>query len=94
MRSDSRCRATTRPVADPDRLRVLDPPPLASAVEPASPPRLLWGWPEILAATGLIRRTIERELSAGRFPKPIRRVGRRPYWRPTDVIRWAEGGKP
>jgi hypothetical protein len=56
-------------------------------------PRLLWGWAEILDATGIPRRTLERELSAGRFLKPIKRVGRRPFWRPDHVIAWALGGR-
>lgn len=56
-------------------------------------PRLLWGWPEVISATGIPRRTLERELSAGRFPHPVRRVGRRPFWSPEDVRRWAEGGR-
>ena len=76
---------------DPGRLRLAAPTdrlPKAPAVE-----RLLWGWPEVLSATGICRRTLERELSAGRFPRPVLRVGRRPYWKPADVIRWAEGGK-
>jgi hypothetical protein len=55
-------------------------------------PRLLWGWPDVIFAANLPRRTLERELAAGRFPKPIRRVGRRPFWRPVDVVTWAEGG--
>jgi predicted DNA-binding transcriptional regulator AlpA len=55
-------------------------------------PRLLWGWREVLEATNIPRRTLERELSAGRFPKPVKRVGRRPFWRPADVAAWAEGG--
>lgn len=54
-------------------------------------PRLLWGWPEIVAATGIPRRTLEREISAERFPGPIKRVGRRPYWNPSDVMAWAQG---
>jgi predicted DNA-binding transcriptional regulator AlpA len=59
---------------------------------PAAPQRLLWGWRELVLATGINRRTLERELSAGRFPKPTRRVGRRPYWKPSDIARWAGGG--
>jgi predicted DNA-binding transcriptional regulator AlpA len=54
--------------------------------------RLLWGWPEVLTTTGIPRRTLEREIAAGRFPKPVHRVGRRPFWRPGDVRQWAEGG--
>jgi predicted DNA-binding transcriptional regulator AlpA len=66
------------------------------SVSPTAPPvpRLLWGWPENVNATGIPRRTLERELAAGRFPKPIKRVGRRPYWRPADVIAWPEGRWP
>jgi predicted DNA-binding transcriptional regulator AlpA len=63
----------------------------ASTVAP-SVQRLLWGWPEIVSATGIPRRTLEREISGRRFPPPIKRIGRRPFWRPADVIAWAEGG--
>jgi predicted DNA-binding transcriptional regulator AlpA len=55
-------------------------------------PTLLWGWPELVQATHIPRRTLERELAAGRFPKPVRRVGRRPFWSPEAIRRWAEGG--
>jgi predicted DNA-binding transcriptional regulator AlpA len=55
-------------------------------------PAVLWGWPEVLARVPISRRTLERELSAARFPRPALRVGKRPFWRPVDVIRWAEGG--
>ena len=79
-------------VGDPGSLRLSAPTdrdPAAPAVE-----RLLWGWPEVLAATGVPRRTLEREIAAGRFPKPIRRVGRRPFFKPIDIIRWSGGGRP
>jgi predicted DNA-binding transcriptional regulator AlpA len=55
-------------------------------------PRLLWGWPQILSATGVPRRTLEREIVARRFPEPVKRIGRRPFWRPSDVVAWAQGG--
>jgi hypothetical protein len=55
-------------------------------------PRLLWGWPEILAATGIPRRTLERQIAAGRFVQPVRRTRRRPFWNAEEVRRWAEGG--
>lgn len=69
--------------------RLLTPPPADPAERPGL---LLWGWLDLVTALGIPRRTIERELAAGRFPQPCRRVGRRPYWRPDDVRRWAEGG--
>jgi hypothetical protein len=52
---------------------------------------LLWGWPQVLAAVGIPRRTLERELAAGRFVRPVLRIGRRPYWSPGHVRRWAAG---
>jgi predicted DNA-binding transcriptional regulator AlpA len=55
--------------------------------------RLLWGWPQVLGATGIPRRTLEREIAAGRFPRPVRRVGRRPFFKPADIIHWSEGGR-
>ncbi len=69
------------------RLRVADP----NEHQAEAADCLLWGWPAILAKTNVPRRTLEREIVAGRFPKPIRRVGRRPFWRPLDVILWAQG---
>ena len=59
--------------------------------EPQAVPRLLWSWSEVIQATGIPKRTLQKELSARRFPDPARRVGRRPYWLPKDVTRWAEG---
>jgi len=67
------------------------PVPAESDHEDATVPRLLWGWPEIESSTGIPRRSLERERHRG-FPKPIRYVGRRPFWRPADVKAWAEGG--
>jgi hypothetical protein len=67
------------------------PPPADQA--PMMVPRLLWGWPEVLAATGIPRRTLTLELAAGRFVRPVRRVGRRPYWDPAQIALWARGGR-
>ena len=47
---------------------------------------------ELAAALGVSRRAIERERSAGRFPRPDRVVGRMPLWRPETVVGWLEGG--
>jgi predicted DNA-binding transcriptional regulator AlpA len=71
---------------------VADPPATLEAPVALPIPRLFWGWPEVISALGIPRRTLERELSARRFPAPVKRVGRRPYWRPEDVIAWAQGG--
>jgi predicted DNA-binding transcriptional regulator AlpA len=89
--------AGTVPNGTPDHFT--DALPAATADSAAAGPitsntLLLWGWPVILSVTGIPRRTLERELAAGRFPKPVRYVGRRPYWRPGDVRLWAQGGRP
>ena len=47
---------------------------------------------ELAAALGISRRAIERERSAGRFPKPDLTIGRMPLWRPETITRWLEGG--
>jgi len=67
-------------------------PPAAQAVPAVEP--LLWGWPEIEERfPGISRRTIERQLSVGRFPQPTRRIGTRPFWSPEVIQRWARGGR-
>jgi hypothetical protein len=52
---------------------------------------LLWGWPEVLAAIPLSRRTLTRLLAADEFVKPIRHIGKRPFWLPDHIRRWAAG---
>ena len=76
-----------------ETLQQINPTALAPAAKVQNVPRFLWGWPEVISATGIPRRTLEREIAAGRFPRPARRVGRRPFWRPEDVRVWAEGGR-
>jgi hypothetical protein len=76
-----------------DRTGNLDPTAQAPADQAPIVPRLLWGWPEVLTATGIPRRTLTLELAAGRFVRPVRRVGRRPYWDPEAITRWARGGR-
>jgi hypothetical protein len=62
--------------------------PDGSALAPSPDvPRLLWGWPEVRRATGIPRRTLHRLLAVGEFVEPVRRVGKKPYWRPDDVRR-------
>lgn len=50
------------------------------------------GMADLPALLGISRRTLERERSAGRFPRPDKIVGKRPLWRLETVRRWLEGG--
>jgi hypothetical protein len=50
--------------------------------------KLVWSADDISALTGLSRRLLERERSAGRMPPPDIRVGRRVLWRPETIRRW------
>jgi predicted DNA-binding transcriptional regulator AlpA len=47
---------------------------------------------ELAAALGVSRRAVERERSAGRFPRPDLTIGRMPLWRPETIRRWLEEG--
>ena len=52
--------------------------------------RLLVGWDDISVHTGLSRRLLEREVSAGRMPGPDVRIGRRACWRPATITAWLD----
>ena len=60
----------------------------------ALPPveKLLWGIMEVAAALGIARRTLERMISAGQFPKADLHIGRMPKWRRETVAGWIERG--
>lgn len=65
------------------------------STDPAADPigRLTYRLGELAKALGVSRRTIERERSAGRLPKPDLHIGKAPLWRPETIQRWiAEGG--
>ena len=47
---------------------------------------------EIVDALGVSRRTLDRERSAGRFPRPDLRIGRMSLWRPETIRRWIDQG--
>ena len=47
---------------------------------------------EVARALGVARRVIERERSAGRFPKPDLTVGKMPLWRPETIRAWLDNG--
>jgi predicted DNA-binding transcriptional regulator AlpA len=54
--------------------------------------RLALRFNDVAKALGVSRRTLERERSAGRFPKPDLTIGRMPLWGPETIRRWVEGG--
>jgi predicted DNA-binding transcriptional regulator AlpA len=67
----------------------------AGTREPRTVPlndRLTWRLADIVQATGLARRTLERLRSAGRFPAPDLHVGALPLWKPETIRAWVEGG--
>jgi predicted DNA-binding transcriptional regulator AlpA len=76
-------------VADPGPLKLVNQP------EAASPNvvRLAYRLDEVAKALGVSRRLIERERSAGRFPRPDLTIGRAPLWTRETLTRWiAQGG--
>ena len=70
------------------------PPPADPTHEAPAPPatRLALRLDEVARALGVSRRAIERERSAGRFPRPDVVIGRMPLWRPETIRQWIEGG--
>jgi predicted DNA-binding transcriptional regulator AlpA len=76
-------------------------PPVANEATPTLLPvsprdslsgRLTLRLDELARALGVSRRAVERERSAGRFPRPDLTIGRMPLWRPETIRRWVEGG--
>jgi len=53
-------------------------------------PRLALRADEVAASLGISRRSLQRELSAGRFPRPDLHVGRMPLWKPATVTLWLD----
>jgi predicted DNA-binding transcriptional regulator AlpA len=54
--------------------------------------RLTWRMDELAAVLGVSRRALERERSAGRFPRPDLQIGRMPLWRPETIREWVGRG--
>jgi hypothetical protein len=55
--------------------------------------RLTFRVGEVANLLGVCRRSLEREISAGRFPKADVQFRRMPLWRVETIRRWlAEGG--
>jgi predicted DNA-binding transcriptional regulator AlpA len=53
--------------------------------------RLALRFDEVAASIGVSRRLLERELSAGRFPRPDLKIGRCPVWRIATINAWLGG---
>jgi predicted DNA-binding transcriptional regulator AlpA len=68
--------------------------PMNRRPEAASPAveRLAYRLDEVAKALGVSRRLIERERSAGRFPRPDLTIGRAPLWTRETLVRWISGG--
>jgi predicted DNA-binding transcriptional regulator AlpA len=64
--------------------------PIDPPTDPAPSSRLTLRLGELANALGVSRRAIERERSAGRFPKPDLTVGRMPLWRPETIRAWID----
>ena len=56
------------------------------------PRRLVVRLDEVAESLGVSRRSIERERSAGRFPRPDLTIGRMPLWKPETIREWIERG--
>ena len=54
--------------------------------------RLAYRLAELARLLGISRRTLERERSAGRFPRPDLTIGKAPLWKPETIRRWIDGG--
>jgi hypothetical protein len=66
--------------------------PLAALPVAAPVDRLTYRLDALATALGVRRRTLERERSAGRLPRPDLQIGKMPLWRPETIRRWIEGG--
>ena len=64
----------------------------AATKAPPAVGRLTWRLDDVAEALGISRRALERERSAGRFPRPDLTIGRMPLWRPETIRTWIEGG--
>jgi predicted DNA-binding transcriptional regulator AlpA len=80
-----------RPKSEPDPINPGTAAPLVASLA-STAGRMAYRLDELATALGVSRRTIERERSAGRFPKPDLHVGKMPLWTPETIRRWVEGG--
>jgi predicted DNA-binding transcriptional regulator AlpA len=68
------------------------PEPATSNVSPLSEAVITWRKKAVARALGISERALERERSAGRFPRPDLVIGRMPLWRPETIREWVERG--
>lgn len=59
---------------------------------PAAPARLVYRLDDLVELLGVSRRTLERERSAGRFPRPDLQIGKAPLWKPATIQAWVDAG--
>jgi predicted DNA-binding transcriptional regulator AlpA len=52
--------------------------------------KLRWTWDDLEALTGISKRWMQREISAGRMPSPDLRMGRRAGWRPSTIATYLD----
>ena len=77
---------------DPGTLKLSDPnDPQPEAAAPAVE-RLAYRLDEVAKSLGVSRRLIERERSAGRFPRHDLTIGRAPLWTRETLVRWIANG--
>jgi predicted DNA-binding transcriptional regulator AlpA len=55
-------------------------------------PRLAFRADEVAASLGISKRTIQRLLSAGKFPRPNAYAGKCPLWTRATLEKWLAGG--
>jgi predicted DNA-binding transcriptional regulator AlpA len=75
----------------PDSFREYFGHPPTPAMAKAAEGKLALRLGEVAKRCSLSRRTIERALARGEFPKPDRKVGRAAIWSVATIERWLKG---
>jgi hypothetical protein len=52
--------------------------------------KLRWDWDDLVALTGMSKRWMQREISAGRMPAPDLRMGRCAGYRPSTITKYLD----
>jgi predicted DNA-binding transcriptional regulator AlpA len=52
--------------------------------------KLRWNWADVEALTGMSKRWMQREVSAGRMPRPDLNLGRSVGYRPATITAWLD----